>query len=375
MVFAELFPLFPFSLFPFDYQLCIYFSDMKILSREDLRNQLKRREFAPVYLLFGAETYLRDLAAKTIGDLALAESSLREFNEIEHSLNDSKIQYALSDAEQLPLVDKRRVVKISNVKVSASGNKDNLKEEDEELLLRYLSRPAETSIVIFVADELDKRRKISKLLLDKCVAIEFVELKDIELIKWANDRLKELNTAADQKALVQLIALVGNNVRRLTNEIEKLAVAALPDKLITNELVESLVPNSREISNFDLTEHLLAKDRKRALQVLTKILNDGAEPLMLLGLISYNFRRLFLSKELMRQGVERSEVARILKLPYGKQEDFLAVARRTEAETLSLIMQKIAETDLAIKTSKGGGGTVGSRLQIEMLVCELLNLN
>ncbi len=51
-----------------------------------------------------------------------------------------------------------------------------------------------------------------------------------------------------------LVALVGNNVRRLTNEIEKLAVAALPDKLITSELVESLVPNSREISNFDLTE-------------------------------------------------------------------------------------------------------------------------
>ncbi len=65
---------------------------MAILGREDLRRQLKEREFAPVYLLFGAETYLRDLAAKTIADLALANSSLREFNEIEHSLNESKIQ-------------------------------------------------------------------------------------------------------------------------------------------------------------------------------------------------------------------------------------------------------------------------------------------
>ncbi len=106
---------------------------MAVLGREDLRNLLKKREFAPVYLLFGAETYLRDLAAKTIGDLVLADSSLREFNEIEHSLNDSKINYALSDAEQLPMIDARRVVKITNVKVSANSNKDNLKEEDEEI--------------------------------------------------------------------------------------------------------------------------------------------------------------------------------------------------------------------------------------------------
>ena len=321
------------------------------------------------------KTYLRDLAAKTIGDLALADSSLREFNEIEHSLNDSKINYALSDAEQLPMIDARRVVKITNVKVSGNSNKDNLKEEDEEILSRYLSRPAETSIVIFVADELDKRRKISKLLLDKSVAVEFGELKDNELTKWTGDKLKDLNTEADQRALNLLVALVGNNVRRLTNEIEKLSVAALPDKLITIELVESLVPNSREISNFDLTDYLLAGDKRRALLTLKKILDDGAEPLMILGLISYNFRRLFLSKELMRQGVERKEVARVMKLHWSKQEDFLATARRTGAEKLAQIMRKIADTDLAIKTSKGGGGNVGSRLQIEMLVCELTNLN
>ncbi len=69
---------------------------MNILSREDLRNQLKRRDFAPVYLLFGAETYLRDLAAKAIADLVLADSSLREFNETEFSLSNAPVQHALA---------------------------------------------------------------------------------------------------------------------------------------------------------------------------------------------------------------------------------------------------------------------------------------
>ncbi len=346
---------------------------MNILSREDLRNQLKRREFAPVYLLFGAETYLRDLAARHITDLVLADSSLREFNETEFSLGNSPVQHALASAEQMPMISARRVVKITDVVVSASGTKDNLKEEDEASLASYLNRPSETSVVIFIAGELDKRRKISKLLLEKCTAVEFKELEDSELISWAKTKLKDLNAEADDRALRHLIGLVGNNVRRLTNEIEKLAVAALPDALITFELIESLVPNSREISNFELTDYLLSKNKTRALQILKKILDDGAEPLMLLGLIASNFRRLFMSKELMRNGVERREVARILKLPYSKQEDFLATARRTDAEKLTWIMRRIAETDVAIKTSIGGGGSSGSRLQIEMLVCELAN--
>ena len=74
----------------------------------------------------------------------------------------------------------------------------------------------------------------------------------------------------------------------------------------------------------------------------------------------------------MAQGVERREVARVMRLHPNKQEDFLATARRTDAARFSSIMQKIAETDIAVKTSKGGGGSVGSRLQIEMLVCELV---
>lgn len=347
---------------------------MAIFGRDDLRRQLKGREFAPCYLLFGAETFLRDLAVKTIADLSLSGSHLREFNEIEHSLGESKIQYALSDAEQLPMASPLRVVKITNVTVSAAGKKDNLKEEDEEILSRYLSCPVQTSIVIFVADELDKRRKISKLLLEKCFAVEFQLLKDDELFVWAKTKFKDQKIEADEKALNLLIALVGNNLRRLTNEIEKLTVAALPDSLVTHELVEQLVPNSREISNFDLTDHLVSKNKKQALYTLKKILDDGAEPLMILGLIASNFRRLFLSKELMRQGVERREVARIMRLPYDKQEDFLAAARRSDTVSLISIMKRIAETDIAIKTSVGGGGNLGSRLQIELLVCELINL-
>ncbi len=345
---------------------------MSILSIENLRAQLKKREIAPVYVLFGAETYLRDLAARTIADFVFGDASLRDFNETEFSLNQAdNLSYALSAAEQMPMIASRRVVRIADVRVSATGTKDNLKEDDEAVLMKYLKRPAETSVVIIVADELDKRRRMSKLLIENAVAVEFAALDDARLMAWAKDKLKEHGASADDKALRQLVALVGNDVRRLTNEIEKVTTAALPDKIITFALVESLVSNAREISNFDLADYMIAKNRSKSLQTLKKILDDGAEPLMLLGLIGYNFHRLFLARELMIQGVERREVARVMRLHPSKQEDFLATARRTEAARFSQIMQKIAETDVAIKTSRGGGGNAGARLQIEMLVCEL----
>jgi len=348
---------------------------MPVLSRENLRNQLKKREIAPVYLLFGAETYLRDLAAKTIANLALDENSLREFNENEFSLNQPEnLSYALASAEQLPMIAARRVVWITDVKVSASGSKDTLKEDYETLLNSYLSRPSETSVVIFVADEFDKRRKMAKILLENSCAVEFAKFTDHELVNWARKEIKDLGFDAEEKALHQLVALVGDNLRRLTNEIKKITTAALPDKIVTYELVESLITNSRELSNFDLTDQLFGKDKRKPLQTLKKILDDGAEPLMLLGLIAHNLRRTLMAKELMEQGVERAEVVRVMKLHPRYHEDFLKSARQSDLKKLLHIIERIAKTDLAIKTSKGGGGNAGARMQIEMLVGEIVNL-
>lgn len=342
---------------------------MKILSVADLRNQLRKKEIAPVYTLFGAETFLRDMAANTIADFALNDNSLREFNDAVFNLDETDVQFALASAEQLPMMSARRVIQITNVKVAATSNRDNLKEENEEILARYLSNPSETSVVIFVGDEIDKRRKISKLLLDNSVAVEFKLLEDFELIKWVKEKFNEFGASADEKALRYLIGLVGGNLRKLNTEIEKLTTAALPDKLIPYELVQELIPNTKEISNFILTDNLLENNKSRALEDLKKILDDGAEPLMILGLLAHHYRRLFAAKELMNQGVDRREIAKVMRLPYSKQEEFLAFARRTETEKFSSILQRLSDTDLAIKTSQAT-----PRLQIEMLFCELLKM-
>ena len=331
---------------------------MSLVTREELRRALKQKPIAPLYLLFGEESYLRDRAARAISEVVLADAPLREFNETSYSLLSVDVQQAIAAAEQLPMMASRRVVRIADFA--------KLREADEEALVRYITRPAESSVVIFTADELDKRRKLSKTLLEACVSVEFAPLDDRELATWARGRLKELKVETDERTLHQIIALVGPNVRMLSNELDKLSTAALSTGFITMETVDALVGRSRELSNFELTDHLITRNRKRALQTLERLLDDGAEPLMLIGLIASNYHRLALAKELMSRGAPNQEVFRLVAMPFGKREDFLATARRTDAAGLARSLKRIADADLAIKTSQAT-----PRLQLELLVCEL----
>ncbi|HEX5707843.1 MAG TPA: DNA polymerase III subunit delta [Pyrinomonadaceae bacterium] len=336
---------------------------MGTLTREELKRQLKAGKVASLYLLFGEEEYLRERAARAIADAALDGAPLREFNESSFSLASADVQHAIAAAEQLPMMASRRVVRVTEFA--------RLREADEGALLRYINRPVESSTVIFLADDLDKRRKLSKALIEACAAVEFAPLRDAELAAWAKSHLKELKAETDERTLRQVIALAGPGVRRVASELEKLATAALPSGRITMESVESLVGRTRELSNFELTDHLIARNRRRALETLARLLDDGAEPLMLIGLLASNYHRLALAKDLMSRGAAKEEVFRVVAIPYSTREDFLATARRADADELARRIQRIAEADLAIKTSAGGGGPQGARLQLEVLVCEL----
>ncbi|HEX8355204.1 MAG TPA: DNA polymerase III subunit delta [Pyrinomonadaceae bacterium] len=336
---------------------------MSTITREELWRRLKGGKVEPLYLLFGPEDYLRDAAARAVAEAALKGAPLREFNESSYSLASADVQQAIAAAEQLPMMGGRRVVHVTDF--------GKLREADEEALVRYVTRPSETSTVVFVSGDLDKRRKLSKTLMDVCTSVEFAELKDAELAAWARDRLKHLGAHADERALRQVVALAGAGVRQLATELEKLSTAALPGGQITMELVDALVGRSRELSNFELSDHLIARDRRRALETLRKLLDDGAEPVMLIGLLASNFHRLALAKELMSRGAPEQEVFRVVNMPFSQRKEFLATARRADSRELARRIVRIAEADLAIKTSLGGGGDRGSRLQLEMLVCEL----
>jgi DNA polymerase-3 subunit delta len=345
---------------------------MADLTREELWRQLKQGTLAPVYVLFGSEPVMRDRACAEIVKHAFDEGDMRDFNYDEISLNNKDaILSAIAAAQQLPMMSERRVIKVTDVRVAATSAKDTLKEDVEEALGRYLADPSPSTVLVFVADELNGNRKMTKLLLKHSVSVKFEKLGPDDLINWARRQFSDQGFQIDERALRQLGDLVGSDLRRLTNEIEKVMAASFPAKVVTFELVDALVPNTNEIENFALTDAIVSGRGKHALNVLKKVLDDGTEPVQLLGLLLYNFRRLLMAKEMMSSGRDRREVAGILRMRYREQEDFLAAARRIDRRKLLNVFDRLAETDVAMKTSLGGGGPEGTRMQLEVLVCEI----
>jgi DNA polymerase-3 subunit delta len=292
---------------------------------------------------------------RSLSDAALRGTLLREFNESTFSLLTDSVRDAVAVAEQLPMMSERRVVRIKHF--------SKLRETDEEILIRYVNNPAPSTVAIFIAEELDKRKKLTKSLLDQAVVVDFPALKDGEAKAWVKARLKTLKTTIDERALQQLIELTGTDVHTISSELDKLSTAAVDDRLITRDLVDSVIGRSRELSNFELGDQLISGDRKRALETLRNLLDDEVPPVLLLGLIASNYHRLALAKELLQRGA-RDEVSRMV--PSFKRNEFLSMVHRSGRERLAEGLRKIAAADLAIKTSQAT-----PRMQLEMLVCEL----
>ena len=223
--------------------------------------------------------------------------------------------------------------------------------------------------MIFIADDLDKRKKLTKSLLATCAVVEFPAVKDAEAKAWARTRLKELKTTADDRVLTEIVRLVGTNLQTLYSELDKLAAAAVETRQITMELVGELIDRSRELSNFDLGDQLVAGDRKRALETLHRLLEDDVAPVMLLGLIAGNYHRLALAKELLKRG-KRDEVYRLIYGPPAKRDAFMNTLQRSDAAKITRGIKLIADADLAIKTSQAT-----PRLQLEMLVWRIGKVN
>jgi len=332
---------------------------MPVRTSKDLAQSLNKGQIEPVYFLFGPETYLRDEAARLIADEAMCGTLLREFNDSTFNLTSDDARDAIAAAEQLPMMSQRRVVRIKNL--------GKLKEANEEVFLNYVNRPVETSVVIFITEDIDKRKKLAKLLMAG-EAFEFQPLKLNELQAWIRSYLKDLTAEIEPQALQRILETVTSDLRTLANELNKLAAAALPSGRITTELVDSLVGRSREHMNWELSDHILSRNRKGALKTLKNLLDDGVEPLLLIGLIAGAYRRMALAKALLSQGASPATIFSEVRMPPFKQRDYLAMLNRVDSERLARTMRRVAETDLAIKTSKAT-----PRMQVEMLVCELMS--
>jgi len=241
----------------------------------------------------------------------------------------------------------------------------------QSVALRSLKIPQEpqrkSQLLRTLAEERARREKKLAKSLMASAAFEFQPLKTNELQTWIKSHLKKLNVEIEPRAGHRILEMVRSDLHTLTNELNKLAAASLPSGRITIELVDALISRSREHLNWELSDHLIAGNRPAALKTLHDLLDDGVEPVLLIGLIAGTYRRMALAQALLAQGAAPARIFSEVRMPPFKQGAYLSMLNKTDSRALAERLKRIAEADLAIKTSKAT-----PRMQVEMLVCELM---
>lgn len=333
-------------------------------TQNDFNRQLQSGQIAPLYLLEGAETWLRDQALKKLIEKAV-DASMRDFNLTTVSAAQGDLSEALAVAQQFPMISSHRVVIVTGF--------ENISDEKQlDLLKDYLRNPSPTTALVFVSAGLDNRRNIATMLRKSCTVVSFEKLDDRDAApRWLMDYASRNGCLLDAAAASYLIGMVGTDLRQLTSEADKLINYVGGKGRISQEDIEAVVRYSREHSNFEITDAITDGNRKRALELLDHIFSNPSEnpqtlALLILGAIAGNFRRMLIAREMMQRNASFSELAKAVSLPDFAAKRLNERVRRFESTALLRGIERIAATDLALKTSMAT-----PRLLLETLICEL----
>jgi DNA polymerase-3 subunit delta len=200
-----------------------------------------------------------------------------------------------------------------------------------------------------------------------CTVVAFERLTDQQAGRWAEEFLKRRGCRIEPNALGHLIGLVGTRLSRLSNELEKLATYA-GGGFINKAVVEELVPRAREHSSFELWEAILARDRKRALKLMQRLLDDGDREvhLLILGSLASLYRKMLTGKELMARGASFEELSKATGQYGQRAKEFNMRISRMAREEIIHGLRRISEVDNSIKNSEAT-----PKLQMHYLIAEL----
>ena len=242
--------------------------------------------------------------------------------------------------------------KTKKSKKSAKGSVES-RAAFEKGLAEYVPLLLESTVLIVLVDEelttsspllsaAQKHGKVIQSTLPKGAALE----------SWISKRAKSIGVSITPEATTLLANFIGNQLRLLANELDKLAMYVGPGKTIDADTVRKLSAQVQEARIFDLTDALAQRNRKQALDILHDLLADGEAPLRLISTITSQVRSLLLVKELAERGQRAAQIASTIGIPPFVAEK--AVRQVTKFSTFQLeeTYRQLLAADAALKRSR-----------------------
>ncbi|MCH5583822.1 DNA polymerase III subunit delta [Shimazuella sp. AN120528] len=266
----------------------------------------------PVSLYYGLESFLMEEECNQLRDQVPEEE--RDWNLLVMDLEETPLEQVIQEAETPSFFGGKRLIIAKNATFFTTAKPKREQNHNLDAWLYYLSRPSESSAIVFtvVNDKLDKRKKVVKQMEKVASVTKFDALKGQALLKWVMDRFRALQVKIKREVCISFIQVVGNDLRLINQECEKLSLFVGHKGIITQEIVDELIPRTLENNVFQLTEKLAEKKITEVWQIWEDLLTQKEEPIRILALMTRQFRLLYQAKVLTARGMGASEIAKML---------------------------------------------------------------
>jgi DNA polymerase III delta subunit len=279
------------------------------------------------------------------------------------NLEDNSWAEVIDSARALPIfISPWRIIVVEVPK----GKKESLSSREETILKDYFSSPpSKTVIVIVFSGKIKKSTSLFKFFSSLSSAVvslkELKYLKERALYAWMDKKLFSQGKTASPEAKIKLQELTGNDLRRLSNELEKLITFVGEKKVIELDDVNQVSGWIKTFFEWEIADSLGKADFERSLIVLNNLFKEGVKPEYILGSIAKFFRDILLAKLVLKEkSMDRKAIFKELR-PHiserfgnfyaAKFKEFFSLVEKFSMRDLNRILAELEEVDLKMKTT------------------------
>lgn len=313
---------------------------------------LNKGQLSPIYTIMGNETYLQSVFMATL----LTQFDDRDALDIVRlDLEEVSMEDVLNEANMYSFFSEMRLVIVDHADFMGSSPKYKLTDAETKALVNYIEHPNESSILILMTsiENVDKRKKVSKLIEQKTVNVDCRIMDDKQVTRYVQDYLANVPFDISKEALTELLSRVDYQLTLAMGEVAKLNIYALNHDKITLDVIRTLVPRTLQSDVFTLTTAVLNKHISKAVQIYQDLILMKHEPIALHALLISQFRLFIQVSILSQKGQMEGQIAQALSVhPYRVKLARQSIQHMQLRELLTFY-NELAETDYYMKTSIG----------------------
>jgi DNA polymerase III subunit delta len=236
---------------------------------------------------------------------------------------------------------------------------DLQKETGAKMLLDYLTKPSPTTVLVLCHKHktLDKRKELGKKADQLALSLTFKKPYDSQLAEFISGYLEEKGFTMEDRGVLLLSEYVGNDLKRLSNEIDKLLVQAAKGDTISADAVMSTVGVSREYNIFELQKAIITKNHLQAAKIAHYFANNTRKnPLLPMIAFFYSFFSKLLIASASPQQDEKALIS-VLKISPYAVKDYSSALRNYSTQKIVQNIAHIKSADLKLKGFNSGSET------------------